>query len=47
MERRINTRLFTDEQLRDYHLAIKARMAELAIYDANCQEEWDIRYPQE
>lgn len=45
MEKHINPSMFTDEQLRDYQLEVQARLAELAIYNADCQNEWDRRYP--
>ena len=37
--------MFTDEQLREYQLNVQSYMAELAIYNTDCQNEWDKRYP--
>ena len=46
-EYHINPSQFTDEELLRYHLEIQQRMAEAAIRNADCQSEWDIRYPHE
>lgn len=45
MEKHINPSMFTDEQLREYQLNVQSYMAELAIYNTDCQNEWDKRYP--
>lgn len=43
----VNVWHFSDEQLSEYQKNIQARMAELAIYNADCDVVWHERYPQQ
>jgi hypothetical protein len=45
MEKHINASMFTDEQLLQYQLAVQAVMAEVVVYNDDCQQEWDRRFP--
>lgn len=44
-EKHVNVSYLNDEKLLEYQLAIQARLGELAVFNADCQAEWDRRYP--